>query len=79
MLNAIPVTKSPHAGALQDRLLRKRETLAFSGHSNSTLYEEIQAGRFPKPVKIGKRAVAWRYSELLDWLNARVAERDKAA
>ena len=28
--------------------------------SRSTIYSEIAAGRFPKPIKIGPRSIAWR-------------------
>ena len=30
-----------------------------TGKSRSTIYAEMKEGTFPKPVKIGKRAVAW--------------------
>ena len=29
---------------------------------------------FPKPVKVGKRAVAWVESEVDQWISARIAE-----
>lgn len=31
---------------------------------------------FPKPIKIGKRAVAWLENEIDAWLDTRIAERD---
>jgi prophage regulatory protein len=34
-------------------------------------------GRFPKPIRIGVRAVAWRKIELSHWLAERVSERDQ--
>lgn len=33
--------------------------------------------RFPRRIKIGERRVAWRLSEVLDWIDERAAERDK--
>jgi len=30
-----------------------------TGKSRSTIYAEMKEGAFPKPVKIGKRSVAW--------------------
>lgn len=48
------------------------------GISRSTIYEEMAAGRFPKPVKIGPRAVAWVDAELEDWAAKRIAEREAA-
>lgn len=38
----------------------------------STWWEGVRNGRFPQPVRIGRRAVAWRASDiytLLDTLN----------
>jgi prophage regulatory protein len=31
----------------------------------------VKAGTFPAPVRIGARAVAWRVSEVEQWLEAR--------
>jgi prophage regulatory protein len=54
------------------RLMRKPEVLNISGiESNSTLYYLINKGSFPSPVKISERAVAWRESEVLDWIDSR--------
>jgi prophage regulatory protein len=36
----------------------------------------MKAGTFPKPVKIGERAVAWPESEINAWLEQRIAERE---
>lgn len=54
------------------RLMRKPEVLNISGiESNSTLYYLVNKGTFPTPVKISERAVAWRESEVLDWIESR--------
>ena len=34
----------------------------------------IAEGSFPKPVKLGKRAVGWREADLRAWLNSRQVE-----
>lgn len=54
-----------------DRLMRKKEVLAAIGMKSTWLHAEMNAGRFPKPVKIGLRAVAWRRSDIEKWLDAR--------
>ena len=33
--------------------------------------------RFPRPTKLGPRAVAWVESEVDAWIDARIAERDQ--
>lgn len=54
-----------------DRFIRRKELLAIIPIGKSTLYAMIQAGEFPKPVTIGRRAVGWREREISEWLNAR--------
>ena len=34
----------------------------------------MQRGNFPRPVKLGKRAVAWPKSAIDDWIEERKAE-----
>lgn len=57
-------------------LLRKDQLLQNIPLGASTLYEEIAQGRFPKPLKIGRRASAWRKCEVEAWLDAKLAQRD---
>ena len=45
-------------------LLRREEVETRLGVSRSWIYAEMRAGRFPEPVKIGKRAVRWRVADL---------------
>ena len=42
------------------RLLRLREVLARCGLSRSTLYRQMGEGAFPRPLRVGVRAVRWR-------------------
>lgn len=53
------------------RLLRKSEVLRLCALSRSTLYAQIKAGEFPRPVRLGPRAVAWREKEIRDWIQSR--------
>ena len=48
-------------------LLRREEVEERFGVSRSWIYCEMRAGRFPEPVRIGKRAVRWRVTELDAW------------
>lgn len=45
-------------------LLKLKETLAEVRVSRSTWYSGIKEGMYPAPVKIGKRAVAWRKADI---------------
>lgn len=58
------------------RLLRRREVERLTGMGRSTLYLAISEGRFPKPIHITNKAVAWIEAEISAWQAARIAERD---
>ncbi|MBN1654245.1 MAG: AlpA family phage regulatory protein [Deltaproteobacteria bacterium] len=46
------------------RLLRLREVLRLYPVSRSSWLEGVRLGRFPKPVRLSERCVAWRYSDI---------------
>lgn len=56
-----------------DRILRRKEVEQFIGLSRSSIYEAMAQGEFPKPIRIGKRAVGWRQSTIDAWLAGRAA------
>ncbi len=49
---------------MEERFLKLREVLSIIPVSRSTWYLGIRKGIYPKPVKIGKRASAWRLSDI---------------
>lgn len=62
-----------------EKFYRESDTMAAAGiRHRSHLRKMIANGEFPAPVKIGKRAVAWRGSEIAAWQAARIAQRDAA-
>jgi len=61
------------------RFLRIREVCATTGLPVSTVYEKMQEGSFPKNVRLTPRVVAWVEDEILEWQQARIAERDRGA
>lgn len=52
-------------------LMRCPEVLDLVPLSKSTLYLMIQQGSFPAPVKLGRRAVAWRLADVEAWIKCR--------
>jgi prophage regulatory protein len=50
-------------------VLRKPQVLAATGWSNSTLYDKIKAGLFPKQTKLDPngRVVVWFEDEIAEW------------
>jgi len=58
------------------RLIRIREVLRKVGDSQSKWYEDVKAGRAPKPVKIGEHSVAWYEPDIDDVIDARLEGRE---
>lgn len=56
---------------MHDKFLRRPEVENLTGLSRSTIYSMISNGEFPKPVRIGRRAVAWRESVIQSWIAER--------
>lgn len=42
-----------------------------TGLSRSSIYELMDRDLFPRPIRIGRRAVAWRESDIEAWLASR--------
>jgi prophage regulatory protein len=51
--------------------LRRRAVEATTGLSRSTIYDMMDRNEFPRPIRIGKRAVAWPESAIEEWLKSR--------
>jgi len=60
-------------------ILRLPQVEARTGYKKSVLYTKIDAGAFPRQVRLGARAVGWVASEVDAWLSARIAARDGGA
>lgn len=58
------------------KVLRLNQVIDTTGLSRSTVYKYISEGTFPKPISLGERSVGWLESEVMDWLLARIEERD---
>ena len=63
-------------GVEQNRLMRRDQVLDVCAMSRSCLYDMIARGVFPEPVRIGRRAVAWRESEIVAWMESRPLASD---
>jgi prophage regulatory protein len=60
------------------RLIKLKDVTSLTGLARSTIYKYISEERFPKPVSLGERNVAWVEEEIQDWILEKVAERDLA-
>jgi prophage regulatory protein len=72
-----------HAGVTVklERLLLSKKDLKALGipYSAGHIARLEKEGKFPKRIPLGACRVAWRYKEVCDWIDARVAERDAAS
>ena len=52
-------------------LIKRPEVERITSLSRSAIYAAMEAGDFPRPVRIGRRAVAWRVADIENWLVSR--------
>jgi prophage regulatory protein len=51
------------------QILRRKQLEAQLGLSRSSIYLMMSQGRFPRPIKLGRRSVGWRTVEIERWLD----------
>ena len=61
----------PNAGAAIPRLLTLRDVTTATALSRSAVYALMAESRFPKPIRVGSRAVRWVEQEVLDFIASR--------
>lgn len=65
------VAQSQYAKYLPPQgMSRARDILPFLPFGRTTLHEWSNDGRFPASIKLSPTMVAWRNSDVLDWLEA---------
>lgn len=63
---------------IKTSFIRLEQVKARTDLSRSTLYAYIRDGRFPAPVSISERCVAWVEGEIDRWMAERIASRRRA-
>lgn len=54
-----------------ERIIRRPEVEHIVGLKRSAIYAAMSRNEFPKPRKIGRRAVGWYESHINNWVSAR--------
>jgi len=54
---------------VEERIVRISEAEQMTGRSRSSLLRDVEAGRFPPLRKLGPKAVGWKISEILEWID----------
>lgn len=59
-------------------MMRRKDVERAVGLSRSSLYLAMSRGEFPRPLRIGKRAVGWPSGIIEAWIDSRIAVGAKA-
>ena len=65
---------APDATTPRERFLRVWDVEQQTGLKKSAIYAGCRAGTFPKPIRLSHRCVAWRETEVQQWIAQRIAE-----
>lgn len=61
-----------------ETILRFPQVTARVGLPRSSIYEKMEKNEFPKPIKLGPKAIGWVSSEIEAWIKKQIRERDKS-
>lgn len=56
------------------RFLRLKEVIERTGRSRSSIYLDMDLGRFPMSVKLGARSIGWLESDIDAWIQERIQQ-----
>lgn len=59
---------------MTNRVLRLLQVRTRVGLSRSAIYLAISREEFPRPIRLGARAVGWLESEIESWVQERVEQ-----
>ncbi|BBP82415.1 DNA-binding protein [Pseudomonas sp. Pc102] len=68
------MSAAPHI----DRFLRIDDVMDITGLGRATVYRRMSDGTFPKQVRIGTNSVAWRQSDIVEWMANPTASSDQS-
>ena len=52
------------------KLLRLEAVISLIGMKRSWILQKVKDGKFSKPLRLSPRAVVWRQSDVIEWINA---------
>jgi prophage regulatory protein len=64
----MPSKPNQHSVTSRGDLIRQDQLLAEIPIGNTTLWRWVNEGRFPRPIRLGQRVIAWRRSDVDAWL-----------
>ena len=61
------------------KIYRLPDVMNMTGLSRSSIYLRISTNEFPKPVKLGRRAVGWPEESIIAWQAQMMEAQDESA
>ena len=52
---------------MQEKIYRLPKVIELTGLSRSSIYLALSKEEFPKPIKIGRRAIGWSEKSINEW------------
>lgn len=62
-----------------DRFYRMKQLREHLNIPAPTLYQWVREGRFPKPVQLGPKVIAWQGEVINAWLSEKINSSEKVA
>ena len=59
------------------KFIRIKQVAEMTSLAQSSIYRLVKEGKFPKQVKIAERSARWIESEVLDYINKKIEDRDR--
>lgn len=56
---------------MTEKLLRLNDVMDATSLSKSTLYAMVRAQKFPKSLRLSRRCVAWKSTDVQAWIESR--------
>jgi prophage regulatory protein len=64
-------TQQRRITTMASRYIRRTEVEDLTGLSRSTIYRMMDAGQFPRPIRLTQKAVGWKETDIAAWLDSR--------
>ena len=61
------------------KIYRLQEVMTLTGLSRSSIYLRMSTKEFPKPIKIGRRAVGWTEDSIITWQSTIMEANDESS
>lgn len=62
-----------------DRIITAKERRELVPYSDMHIWRMERAGRFPRRIQLGANRVGWSLVEIMEWIEAKKAERGNSA